>query len=100
MAHTDCIKVLAFLCHRHYIAPTPIPAPTDGEMEMQTYQQRIATLAPGYKPAQIEAFMRVEHSTLDGLSPQRFASEVRLACQCIDADPAMASRLAASFGLA
>ena len=64
------------------------------------YRERIMEIAPGYKPAQIEAFMRVEHSTLDGLSRSRFASEVRFACQCIDADPAMASRLAASFGLA
>lgn len=70
------------------------------ERQVQTYQQRIKELAPSYKPAQIEAFMRVGHSTLDGLSPSQFRAEVRLACKCVDADPAMASRIAASFGLA
>lgn len=63
------------------------------------YRSRITELAPAYNAAHIEAFMRLEHSTLDGLSREQFASEVRIACECIDADPAMAPRLAASFGL-
>jgi hypothetical protein len=64
-----------------------------------TYQQRIKALAPTYNAAHVEAYMRLERGTLDSLTAQQFAREVRMACACIDADPCMASRLAASFGL-
>lgn len=37
-----------------------------------------------YDPRHIEAFMRLEHSTLDGLSRGQFASEVSTARVCID----------------
>ena len=51
---------------------------------MTPYEHQIRPLAPGYDPRHIEAFMRVEHSTLDGLSPSRFRSEVRLAALAVD----------------
>jgi hypothetical protein len=53
-----------------------------------------------YEPRQIEAFMRVEHPTLDGLSPDQFDMEVRIARHCIDGcGPAEAERLAETYGL-
>ena len=64
------------------------------------YTAAIRVIAPGYKPGQVEAFIRCEHSTLDGLSYTQFVNEIRLACLCIDkAGPAMSARIAASFGL-
>ena len=63
------------------------------------YTDRIAKIAPTYDPGQIEAFMRLEHSTLDALYPAKFKREVQIACQCIDADPVGAERIAASYGL-
>lgn len=48
----------------------------------------------------VEAVMRVEHSTLDGLSPARFREEVDIAAECVRAmGPAESERLAQSFGL-
>jgi hypothetical protein len=63
------------------------------------YQQKIKSLAPSYDPRHIEAYMRVEHNTLDKLSPSRFKSEVMLACMCVDEGGAeMAEKIAKSFG--
>ncbi len=51
-------------------------------------------------PRHLEAWMRLEHSTLDGLSPAQFTSEVAIALQCIEAGPlADSEALAQSFGL-
>ena len=71
--------------------------------KQSAYTERIRNVAAeigfvGYDPQQIEAFMRVEHGTLDGLSAPRFRDEVGIACACIDADPAMAERVARSYG--
>ena len=53
-----------------------------------------------YDARHVEAFMRVEHSTLDGLSKQQFASEVVIACKCIEEVGANRSEaIAKSFGL-
>lgn len=38
------------------------------------YRQIIERLAPSYDPGVIEAWMRVEHGTLDHLSPEQFAA--------------------------
>jgi hypothetical protein len=65
-----------------------------------TYQDAIAAIAPGLDPRQVEAWMRLEHSTLDGLAPERFTSEVRVALACIaEAGSDESEALAASFGL-
>ena len=40
------------------------------------YEKQIRQIAPSYDPRHVEAFMRSEHPTLDGLSPYRFRSEV------------------------
>jgi hypothetical protein len=51
-------------------------------------------------PRHVEAWMRCEHPTLDGLSRSQFTAEVETALQCIDAGPLNDSeRLAQSFGL-
>lgn len=64
------------------------------------YRETIKSLAPKHDPRHIEAYMRVEHSTLDGLSRQQFAAEVRVAAQCVDEGGIeMAERIAKSFGM-
>ncbi|HPD73319.1 MAG TPA: hypothetical protein PLL30_16230 [Candidatus Krumholzibacteria bacterium] len=51
-------------------------------------------------PRHVEAWMRLEHSTLDGLSRSRFTAEVKTALDCIAAVPTSESEsLAKSFGL-
>lgn len=65
------------------------------------YEKQIRAIVPGngYDPRHIEAFMRCEHSTLDGLSPRKFKAEVLIALDCIDqGGPEMAERIAQSFG--
>ena len=54
------------------------------------------------QPAHIvEAWMRIEHPTLDGLSRSQFRKEVALALECAAAStPAENYDLAASYGLA
>ncbi len=54
----------------------------------------------GTDPAHIEAWMRVEHGTLDALSPARFRAEVLVAIDCVRAAAAADNdALAASYGL-
>lgn len=54
----------------------------------------------GYDPRHIEAYIRLEHSTLDGLSKPKFIKEIRIAIQCIDIDGKdTAEKCAKSFGL-
>jgi len=54
----------------------------------------------GMNPDHVEAYMRLEHGTLDALSPAQFRAEVETAAACVlassDSDNA---RLAWSFGL-
>jgi hypothetical protein len=72
----------------------PMPEPTT------PYQRLIAERAPEADGRHVEAWMRVEHPTLDGLSPERFAAEVDVALACIaEAGPVASEALAASFGL-
>ena len=54
----------------------------------------------GYDPRHIEAFMRLEHSTLDGLSPSRFRTEVLIGVECVNhCGETESESLAKSFGL-
>jgi hypothetical protein len=72
---------------------------------MRTYQEIITMVAesmgrPDVDPRHIEGYMRVEHSTLDGLSSRQFRNEVEIGIACVDADgPINAERNAQSFGL-
>lgn len=69
------------------------------------YEQRIREDAAalgflGTNPRHIEAFMRLEHPTLDGLSARQFRDEVRLAIDCIrHGGTETAEDCARSFGL-
>jgi len=54
----------------------------------------------GTDPRHVEAYMRLEHPTLDGLPKQQFADEVAIGVRCIAEDGAEnAERCARSFGL-
>ena len=57
-----------------------------------TYTQR--------DPRWVEAYMRIEHPTLDHLSQDQFAAAVRYAAACIDVvGEDKAKQLARTFGL-
>lgn len=53
-----------------------------------------------FDPRHIEAYMRLEHSTLDGLSVEQFRSEVATSAACIrEGGTDDAEALARSYGL-
>ena len=54
---------------------------------------------PTHAPRLIEAWMRVEHGTLDALTRDRFDEEVRIGAECVARDPESSERLAWSYGL-
>lgn len=69
---------------------------------MTHYQKAITEHLKGrqYDPRHIEAYMRLGHATLNGLSASQFRQEVEIGIQCIDADGTdNAERNAQSFGL-
>lgn len=54
----------------------------------------------GFDPRHIEAYMRLEHSTLDGLSSQQFDDEILIGIECIKEDGLENAEMCAkSFGL-
>jgi hypothetical protein len=64
------------------------------------YETRIRNYAHhSVDPRHVEAWMRLEHGTLDQLSTAQFISEVIMAERCILADPSQSERLAKSYGL-
>ena len=64
------------------------------------YADIIREFAPGYDPRHIEAYIRLAHSTLDGLSREQFRKEVEIGKACYHAaGHADAERCAKSFGL-
>jgi hypothetical protein len=69
------------------------------------YQDTIREMAAqlgfvGANPRWIEAWMRLEHPTLDGLGYSRFKDEVGVAIECIaEAGPEQCESLAKSYGL-
>ena len=70
-------------------------------MYQQTIRETMARLGRvgAADPRHIEAWMRLEHSTLDALSPAQFSAEVSEALNCIAAStPAENQSLADSFG--
>ena len=78
-----------------------MPEPTMGEMARWTFYQRfIAEHIRDVDPRHVEAWMRIEHSTLDGLSWQEFITAMHAALAAvIEAGPEASEELAASFGL-
>jgi hypothetical protein len=75
--------------------------PTMGEMARWTFYQRfIAEHITDTDPRHVEAWMRVAHPTLDGLSRGEFLAAMFEALgQVQDAGPDESEALAASFGL-
>lgn len=53
----------------------------------------------GIDPAHVEAWMRLEHSTLDGLSGAAFRREVMTSAKLAGDAPAESVELARSYGL-
>ena len=78
-----------------------MPEPTMGEMARWTFYQRfIAERIKDVDPRHVEAWMRVEHATLDGLSRAEFINDMYAALAAtLEAGPEESERLAASFGL-
>ena len=73
-----------------------------GEVVYQTMIRECAARLGrvGVDPRHVETWMRVEHATLDALSPRQFEDEVAAAIACVDTAGTDASeRLAESFGL-
>ncbi len=73
---------------------------------MSCYQQKIReTMAAAGRigaadPRHVEAWMRLEHGCIDGLSRSQFTQEVKIALECIAAGPVSDSEaLATSYGL-
>lgn len=69
---------------------------------MSFYQREIAEsgLSGKCDPRHIEAWMRVEHSTLDHLTRGEFLKEIRFAAECINECGVEESEgLAQSYGL-
>lgn len=60
---------------------------------------RICAVVPEGDPVLIEAHMRLEHSTPDGLLPDEFRREARRAHAAVELDPEAARQLAERFGL-
>ncbi len=66
----------------------------------QTYQQLIARHTQGVDPRHVEAWMRLEHRTLDGLSATDFTHAMFAALGSVNhATPRENEALAASFWL-
>lgn len=78
-----------------------MPEPTMGEMTRWTFYQRfIAERTRDIDPRHVEAWMRIEHPTLDGLSLAEFINAMHAAlAAALDAGPEESEALAASFGL-
>lgn len=72
---------------------------------MSLYQQRIreeleAMQLPAHDPRHVEAWMRVEHSTLDHLDGWAFRYAIRMAVLCLlAAGPEESEACAQSYGL-
>ena len=69
---------------------------------MNTYYRSIIARVtpPDYDPRHVEAYIRLAHPTLDGLSYREFMDEVKIAIACVDEGGIrMAEENARSYGL-
>ena len=66
-----------------------------------SYATFIASVTPlEYDVRHVEAYIRLAHPTLDGLSYQELREDIRVALMCIKKDGTIvAERLAQSYGL-
>ena len=78
-----------------------MPGPTMAEMARWTFTLRyIAERTRDIDPRHVEAWMRTEHPTLDGLTVQQFTDAMHAALgAAMDAGPTESEALATSFGL-
>lgn len=69
--------------------------------QRQTYQHRIRTIVgSAVDPRHVEAYMRLEHHTLDSLSKDDFEYEAKASATCVlMGGEVAAEQLAKSFGL-
>jgi hypothetical protein len=64
------------------------------------YASLIKKLCPKHDPRHVEAYMRLDHPTLDGLSPEQFKHEAEVSAGCVDQGGVdQAEKLAQSYGL-
>lgn len=64
------------------------------------YRTLIEHHAPNYDPRHVEAYMRLEHGTLDAMSLSQFEREVKVACRLIRIEGVEnAELLAKSYGM-
>jgi len=70
-------------------------------MYQQMIREELARMGRiGVEPRHVEAWMRSEHSTLDGLGVAGFAQEVRAAVACVDAaESGLSEQVAQSYAL-
>jgi hypothetical protein len=67
---------------------------------MSFYQAKIKRHYPDSDPRHVEAYMRLEHGTLDHLTPKQFRTAAALAITCIiEGGIDAAEKLAKSYGL-
>ena len=65
---------------------------------LSLYQQSIQKIVPDLDPAHVEAYMRMEYGTLDGISPAQFKACAKRAASDVRLDPEFAAEVAASYG--
>jgi len=63
------------------------------------YREIFQDMQPQHDPRHIEAWIRTDHPTLDGLSWNDLKRLSNDAAEMVSADPDMSERLAATFGL-
>lgn len=70
-------------------------------MTKSLYQERIRQIVRDeFDPRHVEAYMRCEKGTLDGLSAHEFVKEAAIACACIaEGGTDAAEALAKTYGL-
>jgi hypothetical protein len=80
-------------------SPARPPGP-DGADAMTYYAETFKKLQPKHDPRHIEAFVRLEYSTLNHLSLATLRREAKIAAGCIEVDGIEnAEECARSFGL-
>lgn len=83
-----------------------LPSMFGGARRSSRYAERIREVLKAMRQEQVpaayvEAWMRLEHPTLDNLSPAQFEAEARVAIGCVLASSAAENlALAKSYGLA
>lgn len=70
------------------------------EMIPNSIRADIAKIVPNVKAELVFAYLLLEDFRFSEVTRAKLNREIKIAAQCVSADPAAAERLAASFGLA